>query len=389
MLYLVKALRGESAMQPLFQTDQIFKSLVREINQLINEDVIITDENGVIVASTELARVNEFHEGAYLAMKKREKMIMTKELSEQLKGVRKGIVLPVIIEDKPIGVLGITGDPIKVEPYARIVQKMSELFIKGTIDQMTQEKMARNLELFVFDWIHGNVSRDVLIERGEFFNLDVVKYSQVISLHIPFTTNDLSYKEIISLRTQWDQKGEAIFVRWGQGKLLIIDKEYERNALSKKINVFLENAIERLDNEVYVGVGQPSGYEALSSSFEQAERACLIAKREKRIVFEEELRFEMVQYELNDQTKEKFVERTIASLLDDETILLTLNSWLENDMSIQKTAEDLHIHKNTLYYRLEKIENLTDLNVSRMEHVVLLYLANRFIREDLSNKGGR
>lgn len=61
--------------------------------------------------------------------------------------------------------------------------------------------------------------------------------------------------------------------------------------------------------------------------------------------------------------------------------LHTLRSWLENDMSIQKTADALHIHKNTLYYRLEKIENLTNLNTTDLDHVVLLYIGNRFLQE--------
>src|SRR5690625_4019784 len=247
-------------MQPLFQTDKIFASLVKEINHSINEDVIITNEKGMIVASTDKKRMGHFHEGAFLAMKNRDKMIMTEEKSETLKGVRKGIVLPIIIENKPFGVLGITGDPVKVEPYGQIVQKMAELFIKGTIDQMTQEKMARNLELFVFDWINGTLEKNMLKERSEFFSINPEKYRQIISFHIPFTSNDLSYNEILLLRTYWDQKGLAIFVRWGQGKLLIIDKKYDRKKLAVKIGSFLSNLQELIGKEVFVGVGQPSEY---------------------------------------------------------------------------------------------------------------------------------
>src|SRR5699024_8043791 len=98
-------------MQPLFQTNKIFTSLVIEITNLINENVIITDETGTIVASTEKNRIGQFHEGAFLAMQKKEKMVMTEGLTTKLQGVRAGIVLPVIIENSPYGVLGITGEP--------------------------------------------------------------------------------------------------------------------------------------------------------------------------------------------------------------------------------------------------------------------------------------
>lgn len=369
-------------MKPLLQTERIFASLVKEINNLINEDVIITNENGVIVASTKQSRINNFHEGAYLSIKNKEKMLLTQELSEKLRGVKKGIVLPIIIENDPIGVLGITGDPKKIEPFAKLAQKMSELFIHSIIDQITREKIARNLELFMFDWINDDVPAESLIERGKLYNIDVRKYNLVISIHIPLPTSNLSYKEISLLRTHWDQKGDAIFVRLGQGKLLIIDNNNDRNNLKDKIEVFLNNVNDRIGNDIYVGVGKTVTYEELPISFKQAERACQIAKLENRIIFEEELRFEIIQYELNKKSKRIFIDRTIAPLLDDKVMLHTLNSWLENNMSIQKTAEALHVHKNTLYYRLEKIKALTNLDVNKINDLILLYIGNKFRKEN-------
>jgi len=365
-------------LQPLFKTDKVFASLVNEITNSINEQVIITNEQGIIVASTDLTRIGNYHEGAYLAMKKQQKMVMTQELTEKLQGVRKGIVLPIIIENKPLGVLGITGDPLEVEPYGQIVQRMSELFIKETIDQMTQEKMARNLELFVFDWIYENIEPYLLLERSEFFNIDVTKYNQVISLHMISTTDNLSYKEILNLKRAWDNDQDALIIRWGQGKLIIIDVGYERYVLQKKILHFLHATKKQLGDEVYVGVGQSTGYLDLLTSFEQAERACLIARKEQRIIFEEQLQFEMLQYRLDKQTKQKFIERTIATILSDKNLVATISCWLKNGMSIQKTAEELYIHKNTLYYRLQKIEEMTKMNLSNMDHLVLFYIGLRF-----------
>lgn len=368
-------------MQPLFKTDNLFASLVEEITAYIDEQIIITNEHGVIVASTDQSRIGNYHEGAYLAMKKQKKMVMTEEMSQKLKGVRKGMVLPIIIEDKPIGVLGITGDPVKVEPYGRIVQRMSELFINETIDQMMQEKMARNLELFVFDWINGNLNPDLLMERSEFFNIDLTKYTQVISLQIPSTADNLSYKEILLLKRAWDNDEDALFVRWGQGKLIIIDKGYPKGELLEKINYFLADTSIRLGEEIYVGIGQATEYAHLRKSYEQAERACFIAKKEKRIVFEEELQLEMLQYSLNEETKEKFIERTIAPILSDKTLVDTMCCWLDNDMSINRTSEKLFIHKNTLYYRLQKIEEKTNMDVNDTDHIVLFYMGLKFLKE--------
>lgn len=365
-------------MDNLFKTDRVFSSLVNEIANSINEEVIITNEEGIIVASTDKERIDNYHEGAYLAMKNQKKMIMTEELTNQLQGVRKGIVLPIIIEKKPIGVIGLTGDPPTIEPYARIVQRMSELFIKETTDQMSQERMALNLEHFIFDWIHNSISLDLLIERSEFLNIDLSKYKQVISLHTVSTMNNLTYKEIHRLKEMWDNNQNALFIRWGQEKIIIIDIGYESNVLYNKITQFIRHSETILGNKVFVGVGQQHNYENLSKSYEQSERAAIIAKKEKRIIFEDQLRFEMLQYGLQKDIKKQFINRTISPLLEEKHLLETLNSWLDNNMSIQKTAEALYIHKNTLYYRLQKMESLTNLDINNVDHVVLLYVALKF-----------
>src|SRR5690625_1855483 len=133
--------------------------------------------------------------------------------------------------------------------------------------------------------------------------------------------------------------------------------------------------------DVYVGIGQTADYQFMHKSLEQAERACTIAQKENRIIIEDELRFEMIQYEINVQTKWKFIERTIAPIREEPVLLDTLTNWFDHDMSIQETAATLHIHKNTLYYRLEKIEKRTYLSVNVIEDMMLLYIGLRFLQE--------
>lgn len=368
-------------MKQLFKTDSIFTSLVEEVTNAINEEVIITNEVGIIIASTDKRRIGDYHEGAYLAMKHQEMMVMTGEMTKQLQGVRKGIVLPIVIEGKPIAVLGITGDPKVVEPYGRIVQRMSELFIKETTDQMTQERMAINIEHFVFDWVNENPEIDVLHERGEFLNIDITKYKQIISIHISSTTNHLSYKEMSQLKNLWDENQDALFVRWGQGKIIIIDVGHDEAILERKLKNFLNYSQSILGKNIYIGVGQKTNYTELQLSYEQAERAVIIAKKENRIVFEKQLKFEMLQYSVDEEIKQEFIQRTILPIVNDKTLIETLSSYLENDMSIQETAKALFIHKNTLYYRLQKIEQETNLNINNLDHVVLLYIAQKFYLE--------
>ncbi|MFF9912347.1 PucR family transcriptional regulator [Streptomyces sp. NPDC013457] len=56
-------------------------------------------------------------------------------------------------------------------------------------------------------------------------------------------------------------------------------------------------------------------------------------------------------------------------------LLETLEAFLANDCSWARTAEALHIHVNTVHYRVERIETLTGRDLSRLDHRVDLHAA--------------
>src|SRR5699024_3334106 len=128
------------------------------------------------------ARINNFHEGAFIAMKSKKNMEMTEALAAQLEGVRKGVVLPLILDEKPLGVIGITGEPEIVRPYAMLVQKVAELFMQDSIIQTDRERQARELEFFVFDWLNSKEITKSLIERSNFLGINIKKYNRVAIL---------------------------------------------------------------------------------------------------------------------------------------------------------------------------------------------------------------
>ncbi|GAA0610036.1 sugar diacid recognition domain-containing protein [Virgibacillus siamensis] len=368
-------------MKNFFYEEKFYSSVVHEIRNLINEEVILTNEEGLIVASTDTNRLHHFHEGAYLSMQKKEKMIMTEELTLHLEGVHPGVVLPVIIENKPLGVIGITGDPQVVEPYAMLVQKVTELFIQDSAIRNNQERKARELEFFVFDWLSNKGNKNQLIERSHFFNINMQKYRQVVVIETNDSALNLSLKEVNFLRAIWDQRGDTIFIRWGQEKILMLITQINKPRLKQKLEMFLNEIKGSLNLNAIAGVGQLVNSKDLYLSFDQANRACEVTSVNRFVVFEEDLKFDILQHELNEETKQKFIKRTIRPLLQEEVLLETLDCWFQNNMFKQRTAKKLHIHINTLQYRLKRITEVTDLHLNDIDHLVTLYLSYRFLHE--------
>ena len=59
----------------------------------------------------------------------------------------------------------------------------------------------------------------------------------------------------------------------------------------------------------------------------------------------------------------------------DCSLLPTIRTLLDSGFSMKSTADSLHIHVNTLYYRINKIEQLLGIDLSKMSTQVELYIA--------------
>lgn len=71
-------------------------------------------------------------------------------------------------------------------------------------------------------------------------------------------------------------------------------------------------------------------------------------------------------------------EKAFARAFSDEALVSSCMSLFENDLNVSLAAEKLYMHRNTLIYRIKKIERLTGLNVTKFSDAVdfiILYQA--------------
>ena len=83
-------------------------------------------------------------------------------------------------------------------------------------------------------------------------------------------------------------------------------------------------------------------------------------------------------YQLPVSLCDMFLEEVFGGHMPDEADEETLNivnGFFENNLNISETARKLYLHRNTLTYRLEKIEKLTGLNVKNFEDAMTFKIA--------------
>jgi carbohydrate diacid regulator len=67
--------------------------------------------------------------------------------------------------------------------------------------------------------------------------------------------------------------------------------------------------------------------------------------------------------------KEVFKEEPFESL-DSET-LMTIQKFFENDLNVSETSRQLYVHRNTLVYRLDKIQKMTGLDLTKFDDAII------------------
>ena len=70
-------------------------------------------------------------------------------------------------------------------------------------------------------------------------------------------------------------------------------------------------------------------------------------------------------------------------LLKDEEMVNTAEEFLENSLNVSETSRNLYMHRNTLMYRLDKIERIMGLNLRKFSDAVtfrIITILNKLLK---------
>ncbi|MGE7385106.1 PucR family transcriptional regulator [Streptomyces sp. NPDC004126] len=129
--------------------------------------------------------------------------------------------------------------------------------------------------------------------------------------------------------------------------------------------------------DLRLGAGAPAaGPEGLRASLGQARFALTAAaEAEGRVRAVEQLdTLAELLSGVPGEVRSVFGTATLGSL-GDGMLRETLEVFLANNCSWARTAEALHLHVNTVHYRMERVEALTGRDLSRLDHKLDLYAA--------------
>lgn len=362
----------------MFLQPLLAKKIIAEVKKMYEREVIIVNTDGHIMASTNDERIGRFHEGALICAKEKRNVIITKEDEKRLKGVKAGLNLPVFSDRDVIAVFGLTGEPAEIQPYGELLRKMTELFIKESWHLEQSQWRDRMLESFMIDWLQLKEWSPGFLEKAQLLGVDLASRRQLILIQ----GYEWSSYEIDQMTHIWKSAYPSdLFIRWGNERILInheVPKHEQRDRLLQlllRICSFAHTANSRM---AAAGAGRAVESSSLTDSYEQAEKGLAVSLKRKTPVFEEDLKLDMCLTEISTGTRNEFPQRVFGAALEHQELMNTLRTFFHHDLSLKQTAENMHIHINTLRYRLAKAEQLTGLRFDRTEDIVTMYVALYF-----------
>lgn len=145
--------------------------------------------------------------------------------------------------------------------------------------------------------------------------------------------------------------------------------------------------------KVRVGYGnRVHNLQDIAKSYQEAKMALEVGRifyAEKEIISYSLLGIGRLIYQLPMSLCDMFIKEVFADgipdVFDEET-MVTIQKFFENNLNISETARQLYVHRNTLVYRLERLEKIIGLDIRKFDDAMTFKIALMVISHMESQK---
>jgi len=379
-------------------------------SQICGHTVIVTDENAIIIGSSDPERLGQVNDAAKKVIQRRAPLEPFPGYIDGMANTKPGITLPIEIGKRIYGAIGIQGVRAEVEKYGLLLKKYSELFLRDSIFLQTSQIRENALNDFLYELVSFNPqeeSAEYLLMRGYdlSFNLNLPRVALIIDLRFAEKSGHIKNQPVNSDFKDFDRMINTIqfrsiirkifsdpedLVAPGKNRKIVIlhnlvkkhnPQEEEDHILGKCHE--LQDAFKKNRIKAIIAIGSRSTkVEELSLSLKEARDLINLSHlpgREKLDILQTRyFLIEQTLHELPKTQKDWLAARALKLLKqqpDWKDLADTLEKWGESMFHQGDAAKALGIHRNTLSYRLDRIHILSGYNPRVFKDALALYLA--------------
>ncbi len=341
---------------------QIIKKSIEDLHAITKIDFTVYDMEAIVVASTS----EQHHVDA-------ESVLLFAQSLADSQQVKEYHYFKVNDDDEPAYILVVRGSGEDVHTMGRVAVSSLQELITAYKDRFDSNTFIQNLVL------------------DNLLLVDI--YNRAKKLHIETEVSRLVY--VIEIKNEKDNTAMEIMKSLFGGRDFI-------TAVDEKSLILIQQIDDPQDNEKSVQTARMicdmlnaeamsmvrvaygtivSDIQQVSRSYKEARMALNVGKTfytEKHIYSYEQLGIGRLIYQLPLNLCEMFIDETFTKdridSIDEET-LTTINKFFENNLNVSETARQLFVHRNTLVYRLEKLQKSMGLDIRNFEDALTFKIA--------------
>ena len=376
-------------------SERIAKEIIHEVASVVSTNINLMDENGRIIASTNPNRVGFIHQGAlHVLQDKLEELYIQDE--DSLSNVKPGLNLPIIIDEKTVGVVGLTGPFEEVSQIGRIVKRMTEILLRDQIAKQKQDAYNLQRDRFFDSILYSKealVSQEI-IDLSSRIGFDISKPRHLIIFQL---AEEHEIANSMNNQERWNELNHffsSASKKWG------IEIYHKNDQWIAFVDFTDKNKIlglcEQIENsfKCQTGFQLIAGVSSLTSInqdypslFLQAKKALKASKNHLHdIFFYDGSNLEILLSTIDAQTKRDYLKSLFGDTEKEVLykIMRLLREYFKSGGSLPSCSEHLFIHPNTLQYKLKKLVTLTGHDVRNIQDSSIFYIGLIFY-EDLTH----
>lgn len=345
-------------------SNQILQNTIDGLKSITRTDICVMDTEGKVLATTFSATEN--NEAAVMAF------VESPADSQVLQGYQ---FFKVFDEHQLEFVILCRGDRDDVFMVGQIVSFQIQNLLVAYKERYDKDNFIKNLLL-------DNLLLVDIYNRAKKLHIETEMRRVVFLIETP---DDRDTTALEAVRSMFSGKTKD-FITAVDEKNIIFVKELRQNesydVLEKTANSILDN----LNTEVMIRARVSYGtivkeLKEVSRSYKEAKMALDVGKifySDRNVVAYSNLGIGRLIYQLPLPLCKMFIQEIFDGKSPDEfdeETLQTINKFFENSLNVSETSRQLYIHRNTLVYRLDKLQKSTNLDLRRFEDAITFKIA--------------
>lgn len=266
----------------------------------------------------------------------------------------------------------------EVENYATLLP----VYLESSIDRETQLSKTEYLKRI----LRGECSSMGAYKYAEKFSVTAIPCFAMV-LHIP-----AMLQEAMEIIKQYDGNSLDVAIDMGANTCALVkfgsQKEDEDVSPVAYAEVLAQSLQEELAIDVKIGIGPiVRDVKEIANSYTRAENTLRYADVfgiKGNVHSHQAFTLLKILEDISGVKLEtyaaEYINAEFKEILQDEEMLETAEEFLRNSLNVSETSRNLYLHRNTLLYRLDKIEKATGLNIRCFSDALSFYVLTAIYR---------